>query len=115
IAADGAFTAPSDVAREEGLGWTEGRFAAVDRPLREVVPLLRRWYKITMTVPDTSIMARAATVRAPLDSPKDALAALEAQARVVVTYQGKQMVLRDSSAVAPPAKGAKGAKGQRTR
>lgn len=104
ITADGAMTGPSDVAREEALAWTEGRFAAVDRPLREVVPLIRRWYKITLLVPDSAIMSRKATVRAPLDSPKDALAAMESQARVAVTYQGKQMVLRDSSAVASPAR-----------
>jgi len=43
------------------LGWTEGRLVFEDRPLREVLPRLERWYNITFQVANEAILAQNIT------------------------------------------------------
>jgi ferric-dicitrate binding protein FerR (iron transport regulator) len=104
IAPDGTISEPSPVELEEALGWIDGRFVVENRPLREVIPMLRRWYKLQILVPDSSLLAKSASVRVSLDSTQAALEAVERSAGVDIRYERKLLVLRpatDSAAAAP--------------
>lgn len=110
---DGRLAAPDPVALEQSLGWTDGRFAAVDKPLREVLPLLSRWYAMPILAPDSALLTRKATIRAPLDAPVEARTMMEQTAGVVVKNRNNQMVLEapDTTKTAPakaPAKRSRG-------
>ena len=45
------------------LGWTEGRLEFKDRPLREVLPRLERWYNIEIRVQDEKIYQQKVTAK----------------------------------------------------
>lgn len=104
IAADGKLGAPSPEAIEEAFAWSDGQFAMIDRPVRDVLPMFDRWYRLSLKVGDSSALTRKATVRAALDAPRSALTALETSAGVVVQWEDKDLVLRDSATVKAKAK-----------
>ena len=79
-----------------------------DLPLGDVLPLFNRYYAMTIEVKDKSLLTRAVTMEAALDSKLKAIAALEASAFVKFAYDGQSPVLRDDPAAA--AKAAKAAK-----
>lgn len=97
VTADGALRAASPEAVEEALGWLDGQFAMVNRPVRDVLPMLDRWYRLSIKIGDSSALARTATVRAALDAPRSALTALETTGGVVIQWEDKDLVLRDSA------------------
>ena len=92
---------PDDVAM--AVGWTDDQFVVVDRPLREVVPLMNRWYRLDLNVAEERLLDRKATVRAPIGSSRQAIEQVEATANVKFGYDGDNKVLRDAAA-APPSR-----------
>jgi transmembrane sensor len=97
---DGAVTDVSGARLDQAVGWVDGKFAVADRPLREVLPLLTRWYRIELQVRDSSLLSRPVSGSAPLDSSMAAIRAVEQSARLKFDYEGKTMVLRDAGAAA---------------
>ncbi|MGI9079156.1 MAG: FecR domain-containing protein [Gemmatimonadaceae bacterium] len=97
---DGTMSDPSAAALDAALGWTDGYFVANDRELREVLPMLTRWYSLDLFLKDTTLFGRRVTMRAKLDSKAEAIGALESGAGLVFGYEGTTMVLTDT-AVAP--------------
>lgn len=95
IGADGRLTPLAGDARDAALGWTDGRFAAVGRPLREVIPALRRWYDLNVEPGSPVMLDRRVTLRAPLGSSRAVLAALDSGAGLTFEWQGRRMVLQD--------------------
>ena len=100
VDADGALSDPAAAVVDQSVGWAEGQFVVVDRPLREIVPLMNRWYRLDLNVAEESLLDRKATVRAPLTSSRQAIEALEATANVKFGYEGDSKVLRDAPATA---------------
>ena len=97
---DGTMKEPSAAELDEALGWADGYFVANGRSLREVLPMLTRWYSLDVFLKDTTLFGRRVTMRARLDSKADAITALESSAGLVFGYEGTTMVLTDTS-VAP--------------
>jgi ferric-dicitrate binding protein FerR (iron transport regulator) len=95
VGADGRVTPLDGAARDAALAWTDGRFVAVDRPLRDVLPSLGRWYDLQVDVPAATALDRRVTVRAPLGSSRAVLAALDSGAGLAMEWQGRRMVLRE--------------------
>ena len=93
--ADGRAAALNGGARDAALAWTDGRFVALDRPLRDVLPSLGRWYDLQLEVPSPTALDRRVTVRAPLGSSRALLAALDSGAGLAMEWQGRRMVLRE--------------------
>ena len=89
---------PSEAQVEQAVGWAEEKFVVIDRPLREVVPLMNRWYRLDLNVAEERLLDRKATIRALLTSSRQAIEALEASANVKFGYQGENKVLRDAPA-----------------
>ncbi|MEP7346283.1 MAG: FecR domain-containing protein [Gemmatimonadaceae bacterium] len=91
----GKISAPSPDEVASDLGWIDGQIVVNDRPIKEVIPLLRRWYQLDVTVAEKSLLDRKVTLRAGLDSANAAKQAMETNASVVFDFDGKRWVLRD--------------------
>jgi transmembrane sensor len=89
---------------EEALGWTENRLVITNRPLREALKQMARWYSLEFTVRDSALLTRPVTVSASLQSSRDAIAALEKSGKLAVDNEGKTMVMRDAGAAATKAR-----------
>ncbi len=100
---DGSMKEPTADELDAALGWTDGKIVIINRPLRDALEVLRRWYGMTVFPKDTSLMSRPVTLSAGLESSKDAIAALEKGANLKYTFEGQQPVLKDAGA-APAAK-----------
>lgn len=85
---------------DRGLGWTEDRLVIADRPLRDALREMSRWYGLEIKVRDSTLLKRSVSVAAGLQSPRDAIAALERSSGLKFDYEdeGRTMVLRDASA-----------------
>lgn len=90
-----AARAASAPERAEADGWRDGAITVAGRPLRDVILELRRWYGLNVLVPDTTLLSRRVTLRASLDSSRQALRGIEGSAGVEFGYEGQDMVFRD--------------------
>lgn len=93
--------------REEADAWRGGSLTITNRRLRDVLPQLTRWYNITVMVPDTTLLSRRVTLRASLDSSRQAIRGVEQSAGVAFDYEGQNMIFRDASKPVTPKKGKK--------
>jgi ferric-dicitrate binding protein FerR (iron transport regulator) len=83
---------------EEAASWADGKLTMVDRPLKEILPELLRWYNVDASVRDLSLLERKATLRTTLDSGSVALADVAKSAGLTVTKDGTRNVLVDAAA-----------------
>jgi ferric-dicitrate binding protein FerR (iron transport regulator) len=101
--------APAAAPREradEWLGWTGDSLLIAQRPLREVIPQLARWYGLDLWVADSSLLDRPVSMRAGLGSSREAITALEQAANVRVQNIDRRLYVNDAGAPAP-ARGAR--------
>jgi ferric-dicitrate binding protein FerR (iron transport regulator) len=97
----GAIKDASAEEAEEAASWVENqRLTMVDRPLKDILPELLRWYNVDATVRDLSLLDHKATLRTSLDSGDVALAEVAKSAGLTLTKEGTRNVL----VVAAPAK-----------
>lgn len=97
LAGPGASFRPLDGAeRESWLAWTTNTFAVDGQPLRAVLPLLKRWYDLTLEPRPAALLDRPVTMRAPLGSPRAAITALEGAAGVKFGWDDRTMILTDA-------------------
>ena len=97
VAPDGALSAPSDQQLAEMLSWTDGRFAAVDRPMRDLPAMLQRWYGVQVLVADSALVDRRVSVRAPLDSMSVLIAEVERAGQAKYSMRGESRIFRDAA------------------
>jgi ferric-dicitrate binding protein FerR (iron transport regulator) len=97
-----AARAATSAEANEGAGWETGTLVVANRPLRDVLPQLRRWYGLTVTVPNDSLLGRPVTLRASLDSSRQAIRGIEESTGLEFGYIGPNMVFRPKEAA--PAK-----------
>ncbi|MFN8581496.1 MAG: FecR domain-containing protein [Gemmatimonadaceae bacterium] len=86
---------PTDKELGAALGWIDGRFEVTDAPIKDVLPLLKRWYQLDVQAADKSLLDRKVTMQAGLDSAKVAMTAMETSASVLFDFDGKKWLLRD--------------------
>jgi ferric-dicitrate binding protein FerR (iron transport regulator) len=89
---------------EEGLAWGENQFVLADKPLRHALKAINRWYAMTIQVRDSALLNRPVSVKASLQSSKDAIAGLEKTGKLAFGYEGQTMVLTDAGAAKPSPK-----------
>jgi ferric-dicitrate binding protein FerR (iron transport regulator) len=78
--------------REEADGWRTGIFAVNEKPLREVLDDFYRWYGLRISVAPDSVLGRRVTLRASLDSTRQALRGVEQSTGLAFGYAGQNMV-----------------------
>jgi ferric-dicitrate binding protein FerR (iron transport regulator) len=98
--------------REAADGWVNGTFAINDKPLREVLDQFSRWYGLHLAVSPDSVLSRRVTLRASLDSTRQALRGVEQSTGLEFGYVGQNMVFhlpdaKAAKASTAPAKGKK--------
>jgi ferric-dicitrate binding protein FerR (iron transport regulator) len=96
IEQDGQVHEPTAAQFAEAMSWTETprRLTFVNRPLREAVPEVNRWYAVDIKVPQVQLLDRKATVDASLDSLRVVIAQMASSADVEFGYEGNMMVFR---------------------
>jgi ferric-dicitrate binding protein FerR (iron transport regulator) len=91
---------------EEAASWVESqRLTMIDRPLKDILPELLRWYNVDATVRDLSLLEKKATVRTALESGDQALAELAKSAGLTLTKEGTRNILVDPASAPKPAGG----------
>jgi ferric-dicitrate binding protein FerR (iron transport regulator) len=93
-------TVPAQAALDEATGWTDGRVTINNRPLKETLAAIKRWWGLELYLKDNAALSRSVTMSANLDSPKEAIASLEQGGQLKFGWEGKNMVLTDAAATA---------------
>jgi ferric-dicitrate binding protein FerR (iron transport regulator) len=91
----GVMREPTGPELEEATSWNEHTLTIANRQLRDALPQLRRWYGIDIKVTDLPLLDRPVTIQAALDSPNEAIGAVEQSANVKFGWEDKTMVFRD--------------------
>lgn len=97
----GEMRVPSAEDIQEATGWVDGNVTISGRPLRYVVPQMRRWYGLDIKVTDENLLGRTAFLSAPMNSPRAAITSVEQSAGVKFTYVGQNMVFQDTTPTRP--------------
>lgn len=80
----------------EGTSWVNGVVSFHDRRLGEVLPDFSRWYRMRIHAANQATLDRRVSFRAPIDSVRVAIAAVEREAGVQFGYMGENMVFIDT-------------------
>ena len=93
---------PTTPELEEATSWNDQTLTIANRQLRDVLPQLRRWYGLDIKVLDAPLLDRMVTIQASLDSPKEAINAVQQSANVQFAWgaDGKTMLFKDAPATA---------------
>jgi transmembrane sensor len=90
----GAMAEATPDQRDAADAWRNGTLAITNVPLRDVLPLLRRWYSLTVTVPYDSLLTRKVSLRASLDSSRQAIRGIEQSTGLEFGWVGQNMVFQ---------------------
>lgn len=91
----GSARAATPAERDAADGWRSGVLAISARPLREVLPQLRRWYGLDVHVEKEKLLALPVTMRASLDSSRAAIRGVEESTGLRFGYVGPNMVFKE--------------------
>lgn len=80
--------------KEEADGWRTGMLAVNERPLKEVLPQIKRWYGADILVKDLTLLNRKVTMHASLDSLLQAIHGVETSSGLAFGYVGPNMVFQ---------------------
>jgi ferric-dicitrate binding protein FerR (iron transport regulator) len=84
--------------RDAADAWRNGTLAVTNRPLREVLPQLRRWYGLDIHAEQPAFLERPVSFRASLDSSRQAIRGVEQSTGLEFGYMGPNMVFRTPAA-----------------
>jgi ferric-dicitrate binding protein FerR (iron transport regulator) len=98
VVKDGTLQDGSAEAIGVAFSWMDGNVVIQNKPLKEALNELRRWYGLELVVKDASLLARPVSMSVPLSSKKDAIAALEKSGNVKFVYEGQTPTLHDAPA-----------------
>jgi ferric-dicitrate binding protein FerR (iron transport regulator) len=104
VTKNGEMREPTAAELESAMSWIDGNLVITNRPLREALADMGRWYAYDIKVRDSTLLARPVTVKASLQSPRDAISQIEQTGRLKFGYDDQVMVFRDAGAAAAPAK-----------
>ena len=103
VAKDTAVRQATTAEREEADAWRTNMLVVNDKPLGQVLNLMKRWYGLTILVPQPKMMERKVTFRASLDSTRQAIRGIEETTGLQFSYVGQNMAFTEPT-VKPAAK-----------
>jgi transmembrane sensor len=103
VASDSSVRPATAGERDEADAWRSGMLVVNDKSLGQVLPMLKRWYGMTILVQQPPLLERKVTLRASLDSTRQAIRAIEQSAGVQFGYIGQNMAFHDTAGAAKPA------------
>jgi len=86
----------TDAQRTEAFGWVDGKVTVENKPLRDVVVQLVRWFNLDIKIPDSRLLDRPASFSVSLDSSRAAITQIEKSGNVKFAYEGETKVFRDA-------------------
>ena len=86
--------------RDEADAWRTGTLVVNDKPLGRTLDLMKRWYGLTILVPQQKLMERRVSFRASLDSTRQAIRGIEESTGLQFGYVGQNMAFTEKSAPA---------------
>lgn len=86
--------------RDAADAWRRGILQVSNEPLRSVLPLMKRWYGLTIAAKDTALLSHKVSMRAALESSREAIGAIEQSAGVTFGYVGQNMVFFPATSAA---------------
>lgn len=101
---DGSVRPVTREAGEVAFAWADGRLVLRERPLREALGEIHRFFGLTLLVQDSALLARPVSADVELGATRTLLADLERSGRLAFGYDGPRMVLRDAAAAGAPAR-----------
>jgi ferric-dicitrate binding protein FerR (iron transport regulator) len=107
IAKDSVVRQATASEKEEADSWRSGMLVVNDKPLGEVLNLMKKWYGLTILVPQPKLMERKASFRASLDSTRQAIRGIEASTGLQFGYVGQNMAFTEKTEAPAPTKGGK--------
>jgi transmembrane sensor len=105
IAKDSVVRQATAAEKEEADSWRTGTLVVNDKPLGQVLNLMKKWYGLTILVPQPQLMERKASFRASLDSTRQAIRGIEASTGLQFGYVGQNMAFTEKTGAAPKAEG----------
>jgi ferric-dicitrate binding protein FerR (iron transport regulator) len=91
VASDSVVKAATDIQRDEADAWRAGTLVVNDRPLGEVLGLMKRWYGLTILVQQQPLLEKRVSFRASLDSTRQAIRGIEQSSGLQFGYVGQNM------------------------
>jgi len=108
VAKDSTVRQATAAEKDEADAWRSGMLVVNDKPLGQVLTLMKRWYGLTILVPQPKLMDRKTSFRASLDSTRQAIRGIEASTGLQFGYVGQNMAFTEKAAEpAAPVKGKK--------
>ena len=104
VAKDTAVRQATEAEKEEADAWRTGMLVVNDKPLGQVLNLMKRWYGLTILVQQPALMERKASFRASLDSTRQAIRGIEESTGLQFGYIGQNMAFHEPDKKAPAAK-----------
>ena len=98
VAKDTVVRPATTAEKEEADAWRSGMLVVNDKPLGQVLNLMKRWYGLTILVPQPKLMERKASFRASLDSTRQAIRGIEATTGLQFGYVGQNMAFTEPEA-----------------
>jgi ferric-dicitrate binding protein FerR (iron transport regulator) len=95
VAVDSSVKAATDVQRDEADAWRSGTLVVNDRPLGEVLGLMKRWYGLTILVQQQPLLEKRVSFRASLDSTRQAIRGIEQSSGLQFGYVGQNMTFHE--------------------
>lgn len=97
VAKDSVVRQATAAERDEADAWRSGMLVVNDKPLGHVLNLMKRWYGLTILVPQPKLMERRVSFRASLDSTRQAIRGIEGSTGLQFGYVGQNMAFTEST------------------
>ncbi len=94
---DGQIAEPTADQLSEATAWTTGRFVVSNRTVKDVLPMLQRWYNVEVRA-EPELLTRSVSMDALLGRTDSVIVALEKAGNLKQIYLKQQMVLTDAPA-----------------
>ena len=107
IGKDSSVSDIDEVTANLGVSWTTDTVHFRDIPIRNLLPLLEKYYALKVDLTDEALLSRTVTMDASLESKQKAIDALEKAAFVKFAYSGATPTFKDDPAAAERAARAK--------
>jgi ferric-dicitrate binding protein FerR (iron transport regulator) len=107
VAKDSVVRQATQAERDEADSWRTGTLVVNDKPLGQVLNLMKRWYGLTILVQNPKLMDRMASFRASLDSSRQAIRGIEESTGLQFGYIGQNMAFHEADTSVKAAKGKK--------
>ena len=102
IAKDSVVRQATAAEKEEADSWRTGTLVVNDKPLGQVLNMMKKWYGLTILVPQPQLMERKASFRASLDSTRQAIRGIEASTGLQFGYVGQNMAFTEKTGAGTP-------------